>query len=159
MLAGAFGASPAFTGIDFSPITPVDFPEAILVDYTADPASSCGTTNGSSLIGKLCQEGKIQNLNVSAIGATGEDSIVSVTEELGIDDWLTQVSDFSQMLVFGVQLFFSAVTGGFIVSMITNSFFADELPVGFLIGVQVLIGLMWIGLFFGMTRVGNPENI
>lgn len=167
----AFDQSPAFNegavtplfpdglpqDIDFTQFSTVEYPDSLKVDLVSN--TSCGTNDQTTLIGKLCIEGKIQNLNVTSIGASGDEAIVSVSE-VGIFDWLDQISDFGQLLVFGVQLLFSAVTGGFIIEVLTSFLFADELPELFITGVQVLIGLMWLSFFFKHTisRQLNPAE-
>jgi hypothetical protein len=149
----AFDQSPAFDSIDFSNFTTVQYPDALLVDLNT--AESCGTSNSTTLIGKLCQEGRIQNLSTNST-ETGSLSIVN-TQDVGIIDWVDQITDFGQLIVFGVQLLFSAVTGGFIVQVLTSFIFADELPDLFVTGVQVLIGLMWLSFFF-KTTLGKQLN-
>ena len=167
----AFDQSPAFDqgaispvfpdgleqDIDFSPVSSVAYPTALVVDLNKDIA--CGTGDTDTLIGKLCVEGKIQNIDTTS-NNTGSASIVN-TEEVSILDgassWINQISDFGQLLVFGVTLLFSAVTGGFIVSVLTSFIFADQLPEGFVTGVQVLIGLMWLSFFF-KTTIGKQLN-
>jgi len=149
----AFDQSPAFDNIDFSNFTTVEYPDALLVDLST--TENCGTADTDTLIGKLCVEGKIQNLDGTS-NATGSDSILPI-EDVGIGDWLTQISDFGQLVVFGVTLLFSAVTGGFIVQVLTSFLFADELPDLFITGVQVLIGLMWLSFFF-KTTIGKQLN-
>ena len=170
-MVGAFEASPAFDcddlnnngicevgepTIDFSQLGGVDFPEGLQVNYTDNPETSCGTADESTLVGQLCNKAVLQNLNITAIGATGEDQIIS-TPTVSVVDWITQISDFGQIVVFGVSLLFSAVTGGFIVSVITSFLFADDFPPEFVIGIQVFIGLMWLSFFLKMTRVGSPN--
>ena len=155
-VVGAFDASPEFDEIDFSQLGGTPFPEGLQVDYTANPETNCGTADETTLIGTLCTQATIQNLNLTAIGGTGSDQIIGV-QDVGIGEWLQQISDFSQILVFGVSLLFSAVTGGFIVSVITSFLFADEFPPEFIIGIQVFIGLMWLSFFFKMTRIGSPN--
>ena len=161
----AFDQSEAFNAgsndltqdIDFSQIGSPSFPTALVVDLNSDIA--CGTGDTDTLIGKLCVEGKIQNIDTTS-NNTGSASIVN-TEEVSILDgassWINQISDFGQLLVFGVTLLFSAVTGGFIVSVLTSFIFADQLPEGFVTGVQVLIGLMWLSFFF-KTTIGKQLN-
>jgi len=151
----AFENSGQFDNIDFDKFNRVDFPDSLKVDYLAEPNASCGTTNATTLIGKLCIEGKIQNIDGTA-NQTGSDSIAN-TQEVGIFDWINQISDFGQLLVFGITLLFSAVTGGFIVQVLTSFLFADELPELFVTGVQVLIGLMWLSFFFKHT-IGRQLN-
>ena len=152
-----------FEGIDFSNFNNVEFPEALTVDYVSEinDNPSCGTTNTDTLIGKLCLEGKIQNINTLA-NVTGGSSIqnIATTQIEGAVSWIDQITDFGQILVFGIQLLFSAVTGGFIVSVMTTTIFNDELPNEFIIGVQVLIGLMWLSFFFKQTigRQLNPSE-
>ena len=169
-VVGAFDASPSFNegadnyfdedglsaDINFGQLGGTEFPEGLQVDYTQNPETNCGTADATTLIGTLCTQASIQQLNLTAIGATGEDQIDDVVN-VGIGDWLQQISDFSQILVFGVSLLFSAVTGGFIVSVITSFLFADEFPPEFIIGIQVFIGLMWLSFFFKMTRIGSPN--
>jgi len=155
-IVGAFEASPEFDEVDFSELGGVEFPEGLKIDYTQNPETSCGTTDESTLVGQLCNKAVLQNLNITAIGATGEDQIVE-RPEVGIVDWITQISDFGQIVVFGISLLFSAVTGGFIVSVITSFLFADDFPPEFVIGIQVFIGLMWLSFFLKMTRVGSPN--
>lgn len=155
-IVGAFDSSPEFDEIDFSQLSGVEYPEGLRVNYTASPETNCGTADDTTLIGQLCTEAEIQNLNITAIGATGADQIVSTTE-VGILEWIDQVSDFGQMIVFGVSLLFSAVTGGFIVSVITSFLFADQFPPEFVIGIQVFIGLMWLSFFFKQT-IGRQLN-
>jgi len=168
----AFDQSPAFNqgavsaqfpdglpaDIDFNEFTAgVAYPSALVVDLNSEVA--CGTGDTNTLIGKLCVEGKIQNIDVQS-NVTGSASIQN-TEEVSILDgassWINQISDFGQLLVFGVTLLFSAVTGGFIVSVLTSFLFADELPDLFVTGVQVLIGLMWLSFFF-KTTIGKQLN-
>ena len=153
--AGAIGADglPLEEDIDFSKFTTVPYPDSLLVDLNS--AESCGTSDTTTLIGKLCVEGKIQNISLNA-SETGSLSI-STTQEIGIGDWLGQITDFGQLLVFGVQLLFSAVTGGFIIEVLTSFLFVDELPSLFITGVQVLIGLMWLSFFF-KTTIGKQLN-
>jgi len=175
-MVGAFEASPAFDcddlnnngicevgepTIDFSELGGVEFPEGLRVNYTDNPETSCGTADEETLVGQLCNKAVLQNLNITAIGATGKDQIidtpeVSIFSTLGLG-WIDQISDFGQIVVFGVSLLFSAVTGGFIVSVITSFLFADQFPPEFVIGVQVFIGLMWLSFFLKMTRVGSPN--
>ncbi len=155
-VTGAFEASPEFDSIDFGNFTGVDFPDSLKVDYTQNPETNCGTADEDTLIGTLCIEAEIQNLNITAIGATGSDQIVG-TQQVGIFEWIDQISDFGQMIVFGVSLLFSAVTGGFIVSVLTSFLFADQFPPEFLIGIQVFIGLMWLSFFFKQT-IGRQLN-
>lgn len=150
----AFEQSDRFDDVDFSNFTKgVAYPESLRVNLNT--ADSCGTANTTTLIGKLCVEGKIQNIDGN-VTVTGSDSI-SVQSGLGIGDWLNQISDFGQLLVFGVTLLFSAVTGGFIIAVLTSFIFNDELPELFVTGVQVLIGLMWLSFFFKVT-IGKQLN-
>jgi len=153
----AFQQSSEFDGIDFSNFNNVEFPESLKVDYLADPEANCGTTDTDTLIGQLCLEGKIQNISLNETETANQ---VINTQEIGIGDWLSQITDFGNLLVFGIQLLFSAVTGGFIVSVMTTTIFNDELPNEFVIGVQVLIGLMWLSFFFKQTigRQLNPSE-
>jgi len=125
----------------------VAYPASLKVNLNT--ADSCGTGDTNTLIGKLCVEGKIQNIDGN-VTQSGSDSI-TVQSGLGIDKWLEQISDFGQLLVFGVTLLFSAVTGGFIIAVLTSFIFNDELPELFVTGVQVLIGLMWLSFFFKVT--------
>jgi len=154
----AFENSGEFDEIDFSNFNSVEFPESLRVDYTTDPNVSCGTSDTNTLIGQLCLEGKIQNIDTQS-NITGSQSIQN-TQEVGIFDWIDQITDFGTMLVFGITLLFSAVTGGFIVSVMTTTIFNDELPQEFIIGVQILIGLMWLSFFFKQTigRQLNPSE-
>ncbi len=155
----AFENSGQFPDIDFDKFNRVDYPDSLKVNYIEDPNAPCGTTNSTTLIGKLCLEGKIQNIDTQS-NQTGSDSILPI-ETVGIGegvgDWLGQISDFGQLLVFGITLLFSAVTGGFIVQVLTSFLFADELPELFITGVQVLIGLMWLSFFFKHT-IGRQLN-
>ena len=164
-VVGAFEASPEFDEIDFAQLGGVPMPEGLRVNYTANPELNCGTSDTTTLIGTLCTEARIQNLNITAIGGTGEEQIISVTDSgsdpfATVGGWINQISDFSQMVVFGVSLLFSAVTGGFIVSVITSFLFADQFPPEFVIGIQVFIGLMWLSFFFKQTigRQLNPSE-
>jgi len=164
----AFDQSPAFNqgaisaqfpdglpaDINFTEFTAgVAYPSSLVVDLNKD--ISCGTGDTNTLIGRLCVEGQIQNIDVQS-NTTGSLSIVN-TQEVGIGDWLSQISDFGQLVVFGVTLLFSAVTGGFIISVLTSFLFADQLPDLFVTGVQVLIGLMWLSFFF-KTTIGKQLN-
>lgn len=162
-VVGAFEASPEFDEIDFSELGGVDYPAGLQVNYTANPETACGTADENTLIGKLCTEATAQNLNITAIGATGADQIVDTTDVSIFDEanaWINNISDFGQLIVFGVSLLFSAVTGGFIVSVITSFLFADQFPPEFVIGIQVFIGLMWLSFFFKQTigRQLNPSE-
>lgn len=154
----AFEQSDRFDDVDFSNFTAgVAYPESLRVNLNT--AESCGTSDTDTLIGKLCVEGKIQNIDGN-VTVSGSDSISvqsGVGIGLGLGDWLGQISDFGQLLVFGVTLLFSAVTGGFIIAVLTSFIFNDELPELFVTGVQVLIGLMWISFFFKVT-IGKQLN-
>ena len=155
----AFENSGQFDNIDWDNFNRVDYPDSLKVDYLADPDASCGTGDTTTLIGKLCLEGKIQNIDQTA-NQTGSDAIATTQDTSildGASSWINQISDFGQLLVFGITLLFSAVTGGFIVQVLTSFLFADELPELFIVGVQVLIGLMWLSFFFKHT-IGRQLN-
>lgn len=166
-VVGAFDASPAFNqgaigvdglpledDIDFSQLGGTSFPDGLQVNYTDNPSLNCGVSGTDTLIGELCFQANIQNTNNTA-GSSAE--TILGTSQVGILDWVTGLADFGQILIFGVQLLFSAVTGGFIVSVITSFLFADQFPPEFIIGIQVFIGLMWLSFFFKMTRIGSPN--
>jgi hypothetical protein len=177
MVSGAFQNSEAFDCDDLNgngicdigePIIPDEnlalgtpFPSDLQPEFNQE-CNRQGTTatnpeNDTTLISELCTKAGIQNLNITAIGATGENQIVS-TEDVGIFEWFGKISDFGQMLVFGATLLLNAITGDFIVAVFDSLFVADELPAEFELGVRIIVGLMWIALFYAMVFARSPTG-
>ncbi len=153
----AMQGSPLFSTVDFTDVQPVEFPDALNVTLSEDV--NCGTDDETTLIGQLCNKATIQNQQLNST-QSGDPAIATTQSSIGIGDWLGQVSDFGQMLIFGITLLFGAVTGGFIIQVITSGLFASEIPSTFIIGMQVFIGLMWLSFFFKhvLSRQLNPAE-
>jgi len=162
VVSGAFQSSDAFDEIpDDNLSIGIPFPQ----ELTPDLAGECNRdqavpANATTLIKELCTKAGIQNLNTTG-AETGGESIVSGSQDtVGFFDWFSQVSDLGQLIVFGVTLLLNAITGDFIIAVLNTVFVADEgtLPPEFEIGVRVLVGLMWVALFYAMVFARSPTG-
>lgn len=161
VVSGAFVNSEAFDEIpDENLAVGIPFPSNLTPEFVNEcNRDQPQVPNATTLISELCTKATSQELNITSIGATGEDQIVN-TKDVGFFDWLDNISDLGQMIVFGATLLLNAITGDFIVAILSTVFVSDEgtLPAEFEIGVRVLIGLMWVALFYAMVFARSPTG-